>query len=196
MNWLDIVLLLIIAVSVIASFRKGLSREVIGFASVFLGLLLGIWFYGTASIYVQPYVSSPLAAKLTGFFLVFALVFLAGIVVRIIVGKFLRITKLSIVDHLLGALFGAARGVLIAVALLTGVMAFAKDGQPAEAVTHSRLAPYVSDGARLFVAIAPHELKEGFRKTYAEAKSAWNSELERQRHNRPKTAKDENEKRI
>jgi hypothetical protein len=148
MNWLDIVLLLIIAVSVIASFRKGLSREVIGFASVFLGLLLGIWFYGTASIYVQPYVSSPLAAK------------------------------------------------LIAVALLTGVMAFAKDGQPPEAVTHSRLAPYVSDGARLFVAIAPHELKEGFRKTYAEAKSAWNSELERQRHNRPKTAKDENEKRI
>ena len=71
-----------------------------------------------------------------------------------------------------------ARGLLIAVALLTGIMAFAKDGKPPTAVTESRLAPYVSQGARLFVAIAPHELYEGFRKTYAEAKSAWDSTLQ------------------
>ncbi len=196
MNWLDIVLLLIVAVSVLASFRKGLSREIIGFASVFFGLLLGIWFYGTASIYVQPYVNSPLAAKLAGFFLVFTLVFLAGVAVRFIVGKFLRVTRLSIVDHLLGAVFGAARGLLVAVALLTGVMAFAQDGKPPASVAESRLAPYVSEGSRLFVAMAPHELKEGFRKTYAQAKSAWNSALERRIHDRPKAEKDENEKRI
>jgi membrane protein required for colicin V production len=196
MNWLDIILLLIVAVSVMTSFRKGLSREIIGLASVILGLLLGIWFYGTASVWVQPYVSSPLAAKLAGFFLVFTLVFLAGVVVRVIVGKFLRVTRLSIVDHLMGAAFGAARGLLIAVALLTGVMAFAKDGKPPSFVTESRLAPYVSQGARLFAALAPHELKEGFRRTYAEAKSAWDSAVEHRIHGRPKAEKDENEKRI
>src|ERR1700761_1979649 len=161
MNWLDVLLALIVVISVISSFRKGLSREIIGLASVLLGLLLGLWFYGTAAIYLQPYFGSPLAAKLAGFFLVFTLVFLAGVFVRFVVGKFLRVTKLSIVDHLLGAGFGAARGLLIAVALLTGIMAFARDGRPPDAVTQSRLAPYVSDGARIFVAIAPHELKEG-----------------------------------
>lgn len=196
MNWLDVVLALIVVVSVVSSFRKGLSREIIGLASVVLGLLLGIWFYGTASIYVQPYVSSPLAAKLTGFFLVFTLVFLAGVLVRFLVGKFLRVTKLSIVDHVLGAGFGAARGLLIAVALLTGIMAFARDGKPTASVTESRLAPYVSQGARVFVAMAPHELKEGFRRTYAEAKSAWDSALEHRIHGRPKAEKDQNEKRI
>lgn len=175
MNWLDIVLLLIIGASVVASFRKGLSREIIGLASVLIGLILGIWFYGTASIYVSPYVSSPLGAKLAGFFLVFTLVFLAGVLLRFIVGKFLRVTKLSFFDHLLGAGFGAARGVLISVALLTGIMAFAKDGRPPDAVAQSRLAPYVSQGASVFVAMAPHELKEGFRKSYAEARTAWNS---------------------
>jgi membrane protein required for colicin V production len=196
MNWLDIVLLLIVAASVLASFRKGLSREIIGLASVFLGLLLGIWFYGTAAIYLQPYFNSRLSADLAGFFLVFAIVFLTGIIVRVIVGKFLRITRLSIVDHLLGAAFGAARGLLIAVALLTGIMAFAKDGKPPAAVEGSRLAPYVSEGASVFVAVAPHELKEGFRRTYAEAKSAWDSALQHRIHGRPKAEKDEDEKRI
>ena len=45
MNWLDLVLLLIVAASVYMSFRKGLSREIIGLVSVVLALLLGIWFY-------------------------------------------------------------------------------------------------------------------------------------------------------
>lgn len=179
MNWLDIVLLLIVGFSVLTSFRKGLSREIIGLVSVVLGLLLGVWFYGTASIYVRPYVSSPLAAKLAGFFLVFALVFLAGVLLRFLVGKFLRVTKLSFVDHLMGAGFGAARGILFSVALLTGIMAFAKDGEPPAAIKESRMAPYVSQGARVFAAMAPHEFREGFRKTYAEAKEAWNSAVKK-----------------
>lgn len=179
MNWLDVVLLLIIGLSVLTSFRKGLSREIIGLAAVFAGLVLGVWFYGTASVYVRPYVSSEWAAKLAGFFLVFALVFLAGVLLRFLMGKFLRVTRLSFLDHLLGAGFGAARGLLIAVALLSGVMAFAKDGNPPAAVKESRLAPYVSQGARVFAAVAPHEFKEGFRKTYSEAKEAWSSAVKK-----------------
>jgi uncharacterized membrane protein required for colicin V production len=34
MNWLDIVLLILVAGSVISAFAKGLSRELIGFAAV------------------------------------------------------------------------------------------------------------------------------------------------------------------
>ena len=71
MNWLDVVLLLILAVSVVASFRKGFSREVIGLVSVVLALLLGTWFYGTASALLQPYLSSRSVANFAGFFLVF-----------------------------------------------------------------------------------------------------------------------------
>jgi hypothetical protein len=42
--------------------------------------------------------------------------------------------------------------------------------------------------------MAPHELKEGFRKTYAEAKTAWDSALERRLRVKPKADKDQNEK--
>ena len=57
------------------------------------------------------------------------------------------------------------------------------------------MAPYVVDAARLFVAMAPHELKEGFRKTYAQVKAAWENALrkghsERARRGKGKSMKD------
>src|SRR5580693_1265461 len=189
MNWLDIVLLLVVAASVYMSFRKGLSREIIGLVSVVLALLLGIWFYGTAAAFIQPHVSSRTAANLGGFLLVFVAVLLLGHLVSYVVGKFLKVTGLSIVDHLLGAGFGAARGVLIVVALLMGVMAFADTNHPPAAVVHSRLAPYVAGAAQLFADVAPHELKEGFRKTYTEVKSAWRTAVEEQLHGGPRAEK-------
>jgi len=173
MNWFDLLLLLILAASVMTSFRKGLSREVISLASVILAIVCGIWFYGTAGALFEPYVSSKGVAHLAGFFAVFLVVMLVGAVVGAIVGKFLRVTGLSFVDHILGAGFGLARGVLIAVALITGVMAFSPAGNPPAAVVHSTIAPYAVDGARVVSSIAPNELREGFRKSYTEVKSAW-----------------------
>jgi membrane protein required for colicin V production len=178
MNWFDLLLLLILAASVMTSFRKGFSREVIGLASVVLALLCGIWFYGTAGALFAPYVSSPGVAHLAGFFLVFLGVMLVGALVSGVVGRFLQVTGLSFFDHILGAGFGLARGVLIAVALVTGVMAFSPGGQPPAAVVQSRIAPYAVDGARVVTSVAPHELREGFSKTYAEVKSAWEKAVE------------------
>jgi membrane protein required for colicin V production len=196
MNWLDIIVLLIVAASIFTSFRKGLSREIIGLVSVVLALLLGVWFYGTAAGYIGPYLSSRAAANVGGFFLVFVGVLLLGHFASYIVGKFLRVTGLSIFDHLLGAGFGAVRGALIAVALLMGIMAFADASHPPAAVVNSRLAPYVAGAAQLFADVAPHELKEGFRKTYAEVKSAWGAALEERVHGRPRADKKNDEKRF
>jgi membrane protein required for colicin V production len=173
MNWLDILLLLIVVVSIIGSFRKGFSRQVIHLAAVVAGILLGAWFYGRVAEYIRPHVSSPTAAKLGGFFIIFVAVLLLGAIVSSIVGRFLRVTGLSFVDHVLGAGFGVLQGVLISAALLMGVMAFSKEGQPPRAIEESRVAPYVSQAARVFVAVAPNDLKEGFHKSYSQAKDFW-----------------------
>jgi len=195
MNWLDIVLLVILAASGATSFRKGFSREIIGLVAVVLAIVLGIWFYGVAGAMFLPYLSSPAAAHLVGFVLVFAGVLLLGAVVSAIVGKFLRVTGLSIVDHLLGAGFGLARGLLIAVALILGIMAFSPSGPPSS-VVDSRTAPYVIDGARVVASMAPHEVREGFRKTYAQVKSAWEKTLDDGIRKLPGTQKRHNERKI
>jgi membrane protein required for colicin V production len=179
MNWLDLVLAIILAASVAAGVRRGLSRQIIGLVSVVLALLLGIWFYGNVGYYLLPYASSRTLANAGGFVVVFCGVLALGAVVSSVVGRFLKVTGLSIFDHLLGAGFGVLRGLVFAIAIIMGVMAFARGDKPPEAIVNSRMAPYVVDAARMFAAMAPHELKEGFRKTYAQVKSAWSDALEK-----------------
>ena len=89
-------------------------------------------------------------------------------------------TGLSLFDHALGAGFGLIRGALIALALVTGIMAFAPAGRPPDAIVNSRVAPYVVNAAKVIAALAPYELKEGFRKTYAQVKSAWQNAVQRE----------------
>lgn len=180
MNWLDVLLVLILAISIATSFRKGLSREIISLAAVVLALLLGIWFYGTVGAFLIPYVSSRGIANLAGFFIVFFGLLTLGSLISYVAGRFLKVTGLRFVDHALGALFGALRGLLVAIALVTGIMAFSTDNDhPPQAIVNSRLAPYVVNCARVTVAMAPHELKEGFRKSYAQVKEAWEKALKK-----------------
>jgi membrane protein required for colicin V production len=196
MNWLDVVLLLILVYSVVTSFRKGLTREIVGLVSVVLALLLGSWFYGTAGALVQPYVNSRTAANFGGFFLIVCGVIIAGSLLSFVLGKFLKVTGLSIIDHALGAGFGLVRGTLVAVALIMGVMAFSQSGKPPRSVVNSRMAPYLVQGARVFAAMAPYELKEGFHKSYAEAKTAWDDTLKKGIRKMPKAESEAHEKRI
>ena len=187
MNWLDIVLLIVLGVSVLASFRKGFTREVIGLVSVVLALLLGVWFYGTAGAFLLPYVSSPAVAHFAGFFLVFFGVLLLGHLTGFVVGRFLRVTGLSVFDHLLGAAFGLLRGIVISVALILGIMAFSPGEKPPASVVNSRIAPYVADAARAIAAVAPNELREGFRKRYDQVKESWGKALEKGIPSAPRT---------
>ena len=196
MNWLDGVVLLVVAACAVRSFHKGLSREVIGLVSVCCALLLGIWFYGLAGGYLLRYFSSRAVSNFAGFAIVFCGVMLVGAIISYFAGKFLKITGLSIFDHALGAGFGILRGILVSLALVMGIMAFSDGRQPPQSVVHSRLAPYVVDAARILAAAAPHELKEGFRKTYAEVKTAWGKAARKAIRSVPNAVKAENERQI
>jgi membrane protein required for colicin V production len=190
MNWLDIVVLLVVAWSVVTAFRKGLVREILGLASVVLALLLGLWFYGTAAGYLAPYMSSRSLANAVGFMAVFLGVMLLAAVTSFVIGKFLRVTGLSMVDHALGAAFGALRGIIVAIALVMAIMAFSQADRPPESIVRSRTAPYVAGAARMFAAMAPHEMKEGFRRTYEQARKAWEKALDIGLQSVPKAQKE------
>lgn len=195
MNWLDGVLLLILALSVAAGFRKGLSRQVVGLVSVVAAIVLGLWLYGLVGAYLAPYVSSRRLANFGGFVLVFCGVMVAGSLVGFLIGRILKFTGLSFFDRLLGAGFGVLRATLISVALILGIMAFSAEGKPPESVVRSRVAPYAVGAARVFAAMAPHEMKEGFRRSYGEVRAAWNRSVEEKLREATRGEKKKDEKR-
>jgi membrane protein required for colicin V production len=179
MNWLDWVLLLLLAVSIVSSFRRGFSRELIGLIAVVVALIGGLWFYGAAGAFLEPYVSSKEVAHFIGFILIFLGILIAGAIVGHLFSRLVKAVGLSWFDRILGAGFGAVRGLLLAVALILAIVAFTPGDEPPRAVVQSRFAPYVIDTAHLFASMAPRELKEGFRKRYDKVKSVWEDALKK-----------------
>ncbi len=165
MNWLDYVLLALVAGSVIAGLWKGLARSLIGLAAVIAGFLCALWFYGVVGAFFYEYLSSRRLAHLLGFLLIFLGIVVVGMLLAALAARLLKRAHLSWLDHLLGGGFGLARGALAAAALLVAIMAFAPKPPP-RAVVGSRLAPYVLEAARWIVAAAPYEVRQGFQQSY------------------------------
>jgi len=189
MNWLDVVLLLVLLVSVGTSFSAGLTREIVGLISMVAALAAAVWFYGSAGSFLLPYVSSPGVAHFCGFLIVFCGVLILGALVGRALGRFIKMTGLSFVDRLLGAGFGLVRGLLIAIALILALLAFSPGKSAPNAVAQSRVAPYVIGASRLLAAVAPHELKDGFRKSYDQVKATWGKALKNDLRESPETGK-------
>jgi membrane protein required for colicin V production len=172
MNWLDLLLLVVIGVSVLAGFARGFARASFGLVSVVAGLLCALWFYPLAGAWLDRFVSSVQAANLLGFLLLFIGVMMLGGLLGKLLEKLLKLVHLSWLDRLLGAAFGLVRGVLVAAVIVLAIMAFSSKPPPAS-VTRSAVAPYVIDTARGLAAAAPHQVKEGFRQSYEKVKEIW-----------------------
>ena len=106
MNWIDILLLLVIAFSVLSGLVAGFARVGVGVIATILGIFFGFWCYGIVAAYVLDYVSSRAVANLIGFFVIFVVISLLGAIVGRVLAKFFKWVGLSLFDRLLGGAFG------------------------------------------------------------------------------------------
>jgi membrane protein required for colicin V production len=193
-NWLDFLLIAVLAFSTFRSFTRGFSREIIGLAAALIALLLGMWFYGLAGSFVAPHVGSARMANLIGFLIIVGAVLFAGSIGAWIVNRFLKVVGLSFFDQVLGAIFGLLRGLLIAIALITGYTAFgpwAENRAAPDAVVHSQIAPYILDASHYVVAVAPMDLKQNFGNEYLKIESALENSVRGKRAPDDQTGKPE-----
>ena len=178
MSWLDFVFGILICVSVAGGFAKGFVRIGVGFIAAVVGIVLASWFYGTAAAWLIPYVTSPGVANFLGFLTVLAIVLTFGSLVSMLLVRIFKLVGLSWLDRLLGGIFGAVRGLLVSVALLMIMLAFAP-ATTHSAVVDSYFAPYVMESAHLLSSATPFELRDGFRKGYEEIKKAWDATIKK-----------------
>jgi membrane protein required for colicin V production len=189
-NWLDVVLVCLLAASAASGFSKGLVRQVFGLVAALAGLLVGAWFYRMPAETVRPYVGSQAVANLCGFLLIFVGCIVLGWLVSLLIGMLVKAVGLSWLNRLGGAAFGVARGVVIGVALITAMVAFApgRDAKdPPQAVVHSRFAPYVLDTAHALTMAAPRELHDEFARRYDEIRRVWEDAMKHGRRRSPES---------
>jgi membrane protein required for colicin V production len=171
-NWIDILLVLVIGFSILTGFTAGFARVGVGFIATLLGIFLGFWCYGIAAAYVVDYVSSRPIANLIGFFVIFIGVVFVGAVIGHLLAKLFKWIGLSWLDRALGAGFGLVRGVIIAAALVTVLLAFAPSPPP-RSVVDSKLMPYTLDASNFLALLTPREVKDAFRDTKDKVKKTW-----------------------
>jgi membrane protein required for colicin V production len=175
-GWLDAVLAVIFAVSMISGYFKGFARLGIGAAATFFGILFAIAFYGVVGSYFQPYVAAPGIAHFLGFVSILIAASLTGTLLGRLMASVFRSVGLGWLDRLLGMGVGALRALLVAIAMVMALMSFTPN-PPAKSVVDSVLAPYVIDSARVLVSIAPRELRDGFFRSYDKIKENWERAL-------------------
>jgi len=162
-NWLDILLLVIIAVTVIIGAIRGFLRQIIGILAAVIGLILAIKYYPMGAE-VFAFVRNEVLAQLLGFFLIFIITLVIGWVINILLAKAVR-GPLKSLNHFLGAALGLIKGILICGIVVFGLLIFPVNTRILE---ESQLTPYCIKIAEAAYNFIPQELKDKFNEAYQE----------------------------
>jgi membrane protein required for colicin V production len=162
-NWLDILLLVIIAVTVIIGALRGFLRQIIGILAAVIGLILAITYYPMGAE-VFAFVRNEVLAQLLGFFLIFIITLVIGWVINILLAKAVR-GPLKSLNHFLGAGLGLIKGILICGVVVFGLLIFPVNTRILE---ESQLTPYCIKIAEAAYNFIPQELKDKFNEAYQE----------------------------
>lgn len=119
MTALDIGVIVVIALSTLLAFVRGVVRELLALASWIAAVVLAFAYVDRVAPMLPPIDAVPAAQPVAAFALIVVAVLVAGALVALLMTRLIRIVGLGFVDRLLGAVFGLGRGLAI---VLLGVL--------------------------------------------------------------------------
>lgn len=113
MNWADIAIIAILALSVLVSLWRGLIAEVLALA-IWVAAVWVAWLLGPrVATGFDGLIEVPSVRIILSYALCFVAVLIAGALIKFLIARLVAGTGLSGSDRLLGTVFGLARGVLL-----------------------------------------------------------------------------------
>jgi len=117
---IDILIAVAIVISVIVGIIRGFVKEAISIASLLVAIWAALFFGPGIGEISDSWISSPDLQAWFGRILVFAVILSIGGLLGWGISKLVRLSVLSGMDRLAGAVFGAGRGVLLAALFILG----------------------------------------------------------------------------
>ncbi len=168
MNWLDIVLLLILALTVIMGILKGLVKQVIGIAAVVAGLILASAYYWGIADLLGTLVRNEFLANFISFVFIFVCILVVGSLLGYLLTHAMK-GPLAFLNRLFGGVFGLIKGLLICGVVVFALIAF-EVARPA--LRESRLAPTCYRMTKAVVNLIPRNLRDKFDSSYRELRKS------------------------
>ena len=154
MNPLDWTIALVLAISTVTAFMRGLIRSLVSLLGLLVGIFAACWYAPLAATYLARWITPFAFAEIVAFVLTLAAVY----IVAALLGRVLRSAAgavgLGFLDRLGGACFGFARGVLLLAALLLPMAPFLREISAAKG---SVFLPYLLPAAHGISFVMPRD---------------------------------------
>lgn len=119
MNWLDIVIIIFLAITTITGLSKGLIKTIIPLVGVIVAVVLAGRLYGSVGDWLSTWLHSTSQANIVGFAIIFVAVIIVSLIIASLLNKFLSLLLLGWIDKLGGAILGLLIGGFVIGAILT-----------------------------------------------------------------------------
>jgi membrane protein required for colicin V production len=118
MTAFDLMVIGVVGLSTIFAFWHGFVRVVASLVTWVVAVLAAIRFSDLVGTMLPDFGETPAIRYVAAFALILIVVLIVGALVGFLLSRFVAATGLRFLDRLLGAIFGFARGVLVAVVLV------------------------------------------------------------------------------
>ena len=153
MPLIDILIGVAIAISVVVGIVRGFVKEAISIASLLVAIWAALFFGPSVGEVSESWISSAEMQTWFGRILVFAIVLSAGGLLGWGIAKLVRLSVLSGIDRMVGGVFGAGRGVLLAALFILAGQFAGFDNDPWW--QNSKAIPYLEVVAEWIKVMAP-----------------------------------------
>lgn len=155
----DIVIVIVLIISGLLAYFRGLVREVLSLATWIGAALATMWSFPHVQPYVRDFITIKIAADIvTGVVLFVAALVVLTLLNHVISGR-VKESALGAVDRGLGFLFGLARGALLVTVAYIAATWFWDSKELSPYIGQARATPYVQQGADLLRKIVPKEIQ-------------------------------------
>jgi membrane protein required for colicin V production len=156
MNWLDAVIVIVIAWFAFAAFRTGIIREVVTVIALVVGVLAAGFYYDDLAENVLLVIDDDTAANVTAFLVLFGALALGGQLAAILLKRTAGLLRLGWADHVAGAAFGLLKGLILVEVFLILFTTFPYLGLDG-AIRGSAIAPLFLDRGPALLKLLPGE---------------------------------------
>jgi membrane protein required for colicin V production len=151
MNWLDIVIIVAIAIPTVIGLRVGIIKAAFSLAGLILGVFLAGHYYAPFS-HQLSFIPNESVAKIVAFAIILIGVIVIAAVLAWLLRRVTSVMILSGIDRVGGAIFGFVMGALFCSALLAAYIKFFGE---APAISKSHLTTILLDVFSMVLALLP-----------------------------------------
>jgi len=156
-NIIDIGVVLVLLISGVLAYARGLVHEVLSIGGWIGAVLATIFFYPVIQPLARQFIPIDLAADLSAGVVIFIVTLVVLSLATRALSSRVKDSALNVLDRSLGFLFGLARGaLLVCVAYLGLEFLVPKSDQP-EWITSARTMPVIVEGAAALIDIIPDD---------------------------------------